>query len=78
MFAKSNYAQAIGIAQGTVSNVLKRTCVPNTELDPDVLVRQHKEKTVICYVCAEMGVPCQQTTFVLSDYGPLITLYPEC
>ena len=49
-----------------------RRAYPHPELDPDVLVRQQKEKTVICYVCAEMGVPSQQTPFVLSGYGSLI------
>ena len=42
------------------------------ELDPDVPVRQPKDKTVIWYVCAEMGVPSQQIPFVLSTYGSLI------
>jgi len=74
-------AQALGIAQGTASGCLReivRRAYPHPELDPDVLVRQQKEKAVICYVCAEMGVPSQQTPFVLSGYGSLIPLYPEC
>jgi len=66
-------AQALGIAQGTVSKVLKRnreTGEPtHPELNPDVLVRQQKGKTVICYVYAEIGVPSQQKPFVLSGYG---------
>jgi len=78
---KKVIAQVLGIAQGTVSKVLKRnreTAYPHSELDPNFLVRQHKEKTVICYVCAEMGAPSQQISFVLSGYGSLILLYPEC
>ncbi len=74
-------AQALGIAQGTISKVLReivRRAYPHPELDPDVLVRQYKDKTVICYMCAEMGVPSQQISFVLSGYGSLIPLYPEC
>ena len=74
-------AQALGIAQGTVSEVLKRnreTGVNTPTARPEVLVRQQKEKTVICYVCAEIGVPSQQTPFVLSGYGSLISLYTEC
>ena len=55
-------AQALGIAHGTVSKVLKRK----------------RETGVICYVRAEMGVPRQQTPFMLSGYGSLIPLYPEC
>ena len=55
-----------------------RRAYPTLELDPDVLVRRQKEKTVICYVCDEMDVQSLQTPFVLSRYASLIILYPEC
>ncbi len=64
--------QALGITQGTVSKVHKinrERAYTHPKLDPDVLVRRPKEKTVICYVCAAMGVPSQQTPFVLVGYG---------
>jgi hypothetical protein len=74
-------AQALGIAQGRVSKCIReivRRSYPHPELDPDVLVRQQKEKIVIWYVCAGMGVSHRQTPFVLSGDGLLIPLYPEC
>jgi hypothetical protein len=67
-------AQALGIAQGTVSKVPKKREIvirayPHPELDSDALVRQQQDNTVVCYVYADMGVPSQQTPFVLSGYG---------
>ena len=70
-------AQALGIVQGTVSKVLKinrETGVP-TPRDRPGRPRKTAERE---HVCAEMGVPSQQKPFVLSGYGSLISLYPEC
>ena len=73
--------QALGLAQGTVSKVLKRNremVVPTLKARPGRPCKTTEREDRYLVLCAEMGVPSQQTPSVLSGDGSLIPLYPEC